>query len=132
MPLTGSKAAAEYRAVIYLRGTRDADLSDAEQRCSEYADRFADSSWNRPAGRSCTDVTRALPTPASRRCRCQRTTPRRVSREDCFGSGRSRRRRGGPGGSWRHQEAPWGAQPLLRDRPRTTSLAPLAVTEKGQ
>jgi hypothetical protein len=41
MPATGRKATtAEYRAVIYLCGTQEKHLDDAERRCREYADRF--------------------------------------------------------------------------------------------
>jgi hypothetical protein len=41
MPATGGEAAAaEYRAVIYLCGTDEKGLDDAERRCREYAGRF--------------------------------------------------------------------------------------------
>jgi hypothetical protein len=33
-------ATAEYRVVIYLCGTEDTQLDDAERRCREYASRF--------------------------------------------------------------------------------------------
>lgn len=37
---SGQTRKAEYGAVIYLRGTQDTQLDDAERRCRDYAGRF--------------------------------------------------------------------------------------------
>jgi len=85
MPHAGAQAVTtKYHAVLYLRGTEDKQLDDAERRCRDYASQFG---WHVMEtirdSKPCTTPGQNMPTrrthPVDRHPRNDRTRPARTT-----------------------------------------------------